>query len=248
MIVNRIWQQHFGRGLVNTPGNFGRIGAKPTHPRLLDWLSTEFVQNGWSIRRLHKQIMMSSAWQQSSRTRQLHNTDPDNRLLSRFPFRRLAAEAIRDSILAISGGLDRQLLGPPTERLVEPTGEVRHPPGPRGHRRSIYLVRRRKTPNTMLDLFDAPAMSPNCLQRTDSTVPTQALELFNSEFVRNAAARFSRRLLETGRNSPRLLVTAYRLAFGRNPTSAELRRDRDAINELNYCLILLNSPELVYVD
>ena len=271
VIVNRIWQQHFGRGLVNTPGNFGRIGAKPTHPRLLDWLSTEFVQNGWSIRRLHKQIMMSSAWQQSSRTRELHNTDPDNRLLSRFPFRRLAAEAIRDSILAISGGLDRRLLGPPTERLVEPTGEVRHPPGPQGHRRSIYLVRRRKTPNTMLDLFDAPAMSPNCLQRTDSTVPTQALELFNSEFVRNAAARFSRRLLKTGRNSPRLLVTAYRLAFGRNPTSAELRRDRIAINELtrrwetelqgddspetaeqralqNYCLILLNSPELVYVD
>ena len=123
----------------------------------------------------------------------------------------------------------------------------------------------------MLNLFDAPAMSPNCLQRTDSTVPTQALELFNSDFVRNAAVRFSRRLLSTGRNGPRLLVTAYRLAFGRNPTSAELRRDRIAINELtrrwetelkgdggpetaqqralqNYCLILLNSPELVYVD
>ena len=275
IIVNRVWQQHFGRGLVDTPGNFGRIGAAPSHPRLLDWLATEFVHSGWSLRKLHKQIMMSTAWQQSSRQNDVQVADSDNRLFSRFPFRRLNAEMIRDSILSISGQLDPMPLGPPVESEVQPSGEVRHPPGPNGHRRSIYLVRRRKTPNTLLNLFDAPAMVPNCLGRSDSTVPTQALQLFNSEFVREAAARFAQRLLADREPDVEPIVMAYRLAFGRNPTAAELSRDQAALRELtklwkqelkgadnpqqgvqsarrraleNYCHALLNSPELIYVD
>ena len=275
VIVNRVWQQHFGRGLVGTPGNFGRIGEAPSHPQLLDWLATEFVQNGWSIRQLHKQIMMSTAWRQTTHVSEPPDVDPDNRLLSRFPFRRLTAEAIRDSILSISGQLDPTLLGPPVERSVQPNGEVRHPPGPHGHRRSLYLVRRRKTPNTMLTLFDAPAMVPNCLGRTDSTVPTQALQLFNSEFVRTAAVRFAERLRATGNDRGNHIENAYQLAFGRNPTPAERDRDETALTDLtnqwekelkrdqgaekhadlarqraleNYCHILLNAPELIYVD
>ena len=275
VIVNRVWQQHFGRGLVDTPGNFGRIGAAPSHPQLLDWLATEFVRNGWSIRQLHKQIMMSTAWRQASQVSELSDADPDNRLLSRFPFRRLTAEAMRDSILSISGQLDPTTLGPPVERSVQPNGEVRHLPGPHGHRRSLYLIRRRKTPNTMLTLFDTPAMVPNCLARTDSTVPTQALQLFNSEFVRTAAARFAERLRTTGNDRDNHIETAYRLAFGRDPTPAERNRDKTALTELtshwekqlkrdqdankhaqlarqraleNYCHILFNTPELIYVD
>ena len=275
VVVNRVWQQHFGRGLVDTPGNFGRIGEAPSHPQLLDWLATEFVQNGWSIRQLHKQIMMSTAWRQASHGSEPPDADPDNRLLSRFPFRRLTAEAIRDSILSISGQLDATTLGPPVERSVQPNGEVRHLPGPHGHRRSLYLIRRRKTPNTMLTLFDTPAMVPNCLDRTDSTVPTQALQLFNSEFVRTAAARFAERLGTTGNDRGNHIETAYRLAFGRDPTPAERNRDETALTELtrhwekqlkrdqdpknlaqlarqraleNYCHILFNTPELIYVD
>ena len=275
VIVNRVWQQHFGRGLVGTPGNFGRIGERPSHPQLLDWLATKFVQDGWSIRKLHKQIMMSTVWRQVSGTNGPRDADPDNRMLSRFPFRRLTAEAIRDSILSIAGQLDPTTLGPPVESSVQPNGEVRHPPGPRGHRRSLYLVRRRKTPNTMLTLFDTPAMVPNCLDRTDSTVPTQALQLFNSEFVRTAAARFAERLQATSADPGAHIETAYRLTFGRDPRPAELSRDKAALTELtlqwtkqlkadpnvekqaklarqraleNYCHILFNTPEMIYID
>jgi mono/diheme cytochrome c family protein len=276
VIVNRVWLQHFGRGLVSTSGNFGRAGATPSHPQLLDWLATEFVREGWSIKQLHRLIMTSTAWRQSSRLDPTQSqVDPDNELLSRFPLRRLPAEAIRDAILFVSGQLDPTPYGPPDTDEVTPDGEVRNQPGALGHRRSIYLVDRRNSPNTLLEVFDAPSMVPNCLGRTDSIVPTQALQLSNSELVHEAAGCFAARLLEGSKGNATRIEAAYQIAFARLPTTAELARDESALRELassweqalrkdhrvtdtrglsgrraleSYCHALLNAPEFIYVD
>lgn len=276
VLVNRVWQHHFGRGLVDTPGNFGRIGATPSHPELLDWLATEFVREGWSIRKLHRLIMTSATWRQSSRVDMARETsDPENLLLSRFPLSRLPSESIRDSILQVSGQLDLSSFGPPVEVSTNSGGEVFSAPREGAHRRSIYLVRRRKTPHTLLDLFDSPAMVPNCLARANSTVPTQALQLFNSLFVRTAANDLAERVFSLAQNDTGRIQVAYQVAFGRLPAESELDRDKAALDELgrhwhnsispdqppseasemaerralaSYCHALLNSPEFIYLD
>ena len=277
VFVNRIWHHHFGRGLVTTTGNFGRKGTKPSHPKLLDWLATRFVENGWSIKSLHRLIMTSTVWrQQSLYDKSRHQADPDNVLLSRFPFRRLDAEAIRDSLLQVSGRLDRTPFGPAVDVWKTSAGEyVSH--SPYGFRRSIYVIRRRLKPVTLLDMFDAPAMVPNCTARTQSTVATQALQLYNSEKVRTSSERLAQRVLASGVRQEKpdgIVRQVYLFALSRPPAQHELERDTKALKELNrrwsehlskekkpnqqalawqktlatYCHTILNSPEFVYVD
>ncbi|MCA9450909.1 MAG: DUF1553 domain-containing protein, partial [Candidatus Omnitrophica bacterium] len=151
VFVNRVWHHHFGRGIVETLGNFGRSGSPPSHPELLDWLAVDFVEHGWNIKRLHRRIMLSTAYRQSSRASEselaaARNIDPDNRLLWRMNLRRLEAEIVRDSMLAVSGSLDRTAGGPPVE-ITNPSDGLSRPklePTPTSpYRRSVYLFARR---------------------------------------------------------------------------------------------------------
>ncbi|HVJ84463.1 MAG TPA: DUF1549 and DUF1553 domain-containing protein, partial [Caulifigura sp.] len=199
VIVNRVWLNHFGRGIVGTPGDFGKLGEMPTHPELLDWLATEFMANGWSLKSLHRQIMLSSAYQQSSRrTPEKDSIDGDNRLYGRMPVRRLEAEAIRDRMLAASGSLDRTPFGPAIPVMADDAGQIIVQNGV--PRRSVYLQVRRTQPESMLTAFDAPVMDLNCERRPSSTVASQSLMLMNSESV----LQIARKLADRARKEPGL--------------------------------------------
>ncbi|MBC8115115.1 MAG: DUF1553 domain-containing protein, partial [Candidatus Saccharimonas sp.] len=184
VMVNRIWLYHFGEGLVRTPGNFGKLGRAPSHPELLDWLAVTFVESGWSIKAMHRLLMSSAAYQQSSRgSEETRKADPENVLLSRFPRRRLEVEALRDSLLAVSGTLDRTLGGPATL-------EAQH------QRRMLYMHRYRQSEPTIGGIrqtFDAPDPKDTADQRNESTVAPQALYLMNSPFVLQQAERLAER-------------------------------------------------------
>jgi hypothetical protein len=224
VMVNRIWQHHFGTGLVATPDNFGKSGARPTHPKLLDYLAAEFVRSGWSVKAVHRLILCSAAYRQSSAPRDdLERLDPDNKLLGRFPLRRLDAEALRDTMLSVAGELDGRAGGPyvPSHRTAE--GVVEVPEGQAGaHRRSVYLQQRRTQVVNLLQLFDAPSMAVTCSVRPTATVPLQALTLLNSGFARSRARAFARRLeREAPAATEGRLALAFRLACGRPPGSEE---------------------------
>ncbi|MCA9023998.1 MAG: PSD1 domain-containing protein [Planctomycetaceae bacterium] len=196
VIVNRIWRHHFGRGIVETLDDFGRAGARPTHPELLDWLSVEFVENGWSIKQLHRLIMTSATYRQSSVvTSEQLRLDPENQLLSRMPLRRLEAEALRDSLLAVAGRLDLTPCGPADGVEARGDGLVTSVSGPAGWRRSIYVQKRRTQRLTILDEFDRPRMSPNCVDRRSSTVAPQALHLMNNAMIHELSLSLSDRLI-----------------------------------------------------
>lgn len=195
VLVNRIWMHHFGRGIVGTPGDFGVLGQRPTHPQLLDWLAETLRREGWSLKQLHRLIMTSTAYRQSSqRTAQLDAIDPDNRWYARQNVRRLDAEVIRDAILAASGGLDRSMFGPPIPISADDTGQVVVTGAPR---RSVYVQARRTQPVAMLTAFDAPVMETNCEVRPSSTVATQSLMMMNSQFLLDRAALMARRVAES---------------------------------------------------
>ncbi|MBL8815565.1 MAG: PSD1 domain-containing protein [Planctomyces sp.] len=180
VLVNRFWLHHFGRGIVATPGEFGVLGAKPTHPLLLDWLADEFMSNGWSLKHLHRVILTSSAWKQSTKRTPVHEQlDPDNRWYSRRSMVRLDAEILRDRLLTVNGKLDTTMFGPPIAVQEDETGQVIVDPGQT--RRSLYIQSRRSRPVAMLQAFDAPVMETNCEMRPVSTVATQSLMLMNSE-------------------------------------------------------------------
>ena len=234
VIVNRVWQHHFGAGLVSTPGNFGRMGARPTHPKLLDWLAREFVDRGWSLKALHRLIMTSTAYRQQSRvTRRARELDPDNRLLSRFHLRRLDADALRDSILKVAGRLDPTPFGPADELEVKPDGEVVAKAGPKGYRRSIYVMQRRSQPVTLLESFDAPLLVPNCLKRPHSTVSSQALQLENSELVRISARHMAGRVIDfVGDDIPKQIERVYLLALARRPSPQEFLKAEGVLRQL----------------
>src|SRR5262249_15289300 len=173
--VNRLWQHHFGTGIVATVENFGRSGALPTHPELLDWLALQLMERGWSSKAIHRLMMTSNTYRQSSRvSAEGEKLDPGNVLLSRMPLTRVDAEALRDSILCIAGRLDEIPGGPPELLFVRHDGMVMTPDFSAKERRSIYLQQRRATVHTMLDLFDYPQMGPNCSQRGNTAVATQA--------------------------------------------------------------------------
>jgi hypothetical protein len=224
VMVNRVWQHHFGTGIVSTPDNLGQSGAKPSHPEFLDWLAAEFVRSGWSVKHLHRLILKSAVYRQASTPRDgLDVVDPDNRLLSHFPLRRLDAEAVRDAMLHAAGELNRKAGGPyvPSQRTAEGVVEVaENVDGAK--RRSVYLQQRRTQTVTLLQLFDAPSMVTTCGKRSPSTVPLQSLALLNSEFVRARGKAFAARLIrEAGADDAKRLALAFRLACGRLPHTDE---------------------------
>ncbi len=239
VLVNRVWLHHFGRGLVGTPSDFGVMGERPSHPELLDWLASDFVQHGWQLRRLHKLIMTSTAYRQSSRLDpRREQRDPENRLYWRKPVQRLDAEIIRDAILAASGVLNEAMFGSPVPVRPDVHGQIvvgidktegdnKMPVevSLQGEefRRGVYVQVRRSRPLAMLHAFDAPVMEVNCERRQSSTVATQSLMLMNSQFILDQAARFARRLQqETGDDRARQVARAWQLAFSRSPTEPEL--------------------------
>ena len=193
VLANRIWLHHFGRGIVDTPGDFGVLGVRPTHPELLDWLADELVRQGWSLKKMHKLIMLSTAYRQSSiRSERALAVDSENRLLSHFPLQRLDAEVIRDRLLLAAGRLDRTQFGPPVPVTEDFVGQVL--PENNSARRSIYLQVRRSKPVSFLAAFDAPVMTVNCERRVQSTTAPQSLVLMNSEFVLSQAEEMAKRL------------------------------------------------------
>jgi hypothetical protein len=224
VMVNRIWMHHFGTGIVDTPDDFGVSGSPPSHPELLDWLASEFVRSGWSVKHMHRLILTSSTWRQRSRVSTEHRAtceqvDPENRLLWRQSMRRLEAEAVRDAFLAVSGTLNPQLFGVSQAVARQKNGEVIVPAGADQNRRSIYVKIKRLNPETLLQVFDQPTMSVNCTQRGMSTVSTQALALLNGDTITRAATAFAERVTSEQSNDP--VERAVLTAFGRPTTEDE---------------------------
>ncbi len=227
VMVNRIWMHHFGTGIVATSDDFGVSGASPSHSELLDWLATEFVRSGWSVKHVHRLILNSSTWQQSSGVTEEHRSvcekvDPDNELLWRQAMRRLEAEPLRDAILATAGTLNTPMFGAGQAVAREKDGEVIVSAGQNQGRRSIYVKILRLNPETMLEVFDQPTISVNCTQRSISTVSTQALTLLNSDAMTRAASAFASRVEVEGANDPvgRAVLTAFSREGG--PAEQEL--------------------------
>ena len=236
VIVNRIWGQHFGTGIVETPDNFGGNGSAPSHPELLDWLAVDFVKQGWKAKRLHKMIMMSAVYRQSSRrtdhadAMRAETLDPNVRLLWRKPLRRLEAEALRDSILAVAGRLDSSLSGPPVMLDARPDGLQLE--GSRGaNRRSIYLLARRTWPLTFMGTFDFPNIDTTCIRRAPSATPLQSLTLLNSEFVLDGARAAAHRAIgESSAAADEVKALAeriYLLTLSREPSQDEIELARE---------------------
>ncbi len=223
--ANRIWQHHFGIGIVSTAENFGLSGSPPAHPALLDWLAREFVNSGWSTKSIHRRIVNSRAYQQTSRTNEaLLKSDPDGRRHTRFPIRRLDADAIRDQFLRISDRLNDQLYGPYVNSDRKGNGEVVIEEDSTGAgRRSVYLYQRRTQIVTLLQVFDSPSIVFNSLRRTPTTIPLQSLNLLNSEFMINRATEFTDRLLAEEISERDRLRSAGRQIWGREPTPEELQ-------------------------
>ena len=234
VMVNRLWRHHFGRGIVETTSNFGKTGAQPTHPELLDWLATEFAGSGWSMKKMHRLMMTSAAYRQSTAApAEAQRADPDNKLLSRMPLRRMDAEMLHDSMLLATGRLSAERFGPAIPVEVRPGGEVVEKASRDQWRRAIYLLQRRTTPVTMLEAFDLPAMAPNCTERAHSTVSTQALEMRNSPVVIEHARYLAGRLLdEFANDAPRQVEEVYLRTVSRRPTADETTRATAAFAKL----------------
>ncbi len=266
VMVNRIWRYHFGRGIVETLGNFGRSGARPSHPELLDWLAVEFMNRGWSMKALHRLMMTSRTYRQSSRVGpEQEGLDPENRLLSRWPLQRMDGESLRDSLLRVSGRLDETPYGPPNPVSVRADGLSTAYEGKRGWRRSIYLRQLRMNTPTTLDLFDYPPMNPNCTERAQSTVAPQALHLLNDATIRRLAAALAQRVeKEAGDSLEAQVERIYWIALSRPPTAEERRlslqsfrrawkglgnRSQDRQQVLaKFAHTLYNSAAFVYID
>ncbi len=266
VIVNRVWQHHFGEGLVRTPNDFGSRGELPTHPELLDWLSNELVAGGWKLKALHRRIMSSAVYTQAGAdSTERRRLDADGRWLSFRVPRRLEAEAVRDTLLAVSGKLNRSMYGPAIKPALPsgaPTGMNRDntprpfADGPEQWRRAVYLFVKRSAPTPMLEMLDAPGPEASCVRRECSTVAPQALLFLNDDFVRTQARFFSERVTaEAGDGTEDRVRRAYLLALGRLPSAGETR---DAVGFLhdgppraalvNFCHVLMTLNEFVYVD
>jgi hypothetical protein len=251
VIVNRVWQHHFGAGIVRSPGEFGLNGQRPTHPELLDYLAREFMDHGWSLKWLHEQIVQSKTFQQTSSiistSEQVDANnrnevpksflkDPENRYLARMSLRRLDAEAVRDAILSISGQLNPTLGGPSVPIAEDDEGKAVigsrvlrdglfagiKDPGDNGKRRSVFLSSQRTLQLNLLNTFDLPEMKPNCQQRSVSTVAPQALLLMNDAWVVEAAEKMSERLWSSEPSSVERIQKAFQLAFCVDADPAEL--------------------------
>jgi hypothetical protein len=240
VMVNRIWQHHFGRGIVATPSNFGIRGEPPSHPELLDWLAARFVASGWSVKTIHREIVLSETYKLSSDFEAASAAaDPLDQWLWRFPRRRLEAESIRDAMLAVSGALDERRPGPHPFPPFETWHWTQHDPFkavyPSNHR-SVYLMTQRLVKHPFLAIFDGPDTNVSTDVRTRSIVPLQALYLRNSPFVQEQASRFARRLLAGAGGLNGRLELALELAWGRPPEYAERGRARQFLDETRAAL------------
>ncbi|MGV3660768.1 MAG: PSD1 and planctomycete cytochrome C domain-containing protein [Prosthecobacter sp.] len=238
VLVNRFWLNHMGRGIVNTPGDFGHQGELPTHPELLDYLADEFVKGGWKLKPLHRLILLSSAYRQASVNEASMHADPENRFYARFKMRRIDAETLRDSLLATTGTLVQASYGPPSGIGRDPQGRVItgidkgtitlnkvDPAGADDFRRSIYVQVRRSKPVTVLDTFDAPVMQPNCEQRAQTTVAPQSLLLMNDTFVLENSQRLAERLQAAAPgNRDAQIKHVWELLYGRPATQPDVAR------------------------
>jgi hypothetical protein len=255
VIVNRLWQHHFGRGIVATPSDFGYQGEKPTHPELLDWLADELIRNGWRLKPIHKLIVTSAAYAQSANLdRDKLVLDPDNKLLWRRPRQRLEAEIVRDALLAISGTLDEKPFGPGT---LDPNHK----------RRSIYFFVKRSQLVPSMILFDAPDTLQGLEQRSSTIIAPQALMLMNNAAVRGYAKEFGKRLAHSAdRSIEEAVRSGYAIALGRAPRDQELadsvqfireqaesykadgKADGRALALADFCQVLMELNEFIYVD
>jgi hypothetical protein len=253
VMVNRIWQQHFGEGIVGTPNDFGAQGERPSHPELLEWLASEFVRGGWKLKPLHKQIILSAVYQQSHEVSEQNlQIDPANRYFWRHQTRRLEAELIRDALLAVGGNLDAKMFG--TSILDD------------SPRRSIYLRVKRSELIPMMTMFDAPEPTQSIGERVSTTVPTQSLAMMNSPFVRRQAEKLAQRV-RPAKDAPLAAAvdSAYQMALARLPAEAEKTRMLAFIDEqraaiggdpaaatdqalVEFCHVLLCLNEFIYID
>jgi hypothetical protein len=249
VLVNRIWHHHFGRGIVASLGDFGHIGERPTHPELLDWLASEFVAQGWSLKKLHRLILTSTAYRQSSvRSAEKDRIDPDNRLLGRMNSRRLEAETIRDAMLTVVGKLNPKMFGPPVPVMTDEDGQIvvgvdtndtaGRPSGKfvslngEEFRRSLYIQMRRTKPIGMLEAFDLPRMEPNCELRNASTVATQSLTMMNGDFTVTMSKYFAERVAkDAGSDVAAQAKRAWQLAFGSESGAADVKSATEFITK-----------------
>lgn len=235
VMANRIWQWHFGQGLVATPNDFGTQGLPPSHPELLDWLASELVEEGWSLKRLHRRLVLSATYRQSAiRPSPSGTVDPANRLLAGFPIRRLEAEEVWDQLHAVAGTLDRRPYGPPcvprltTEELqgmydLEGKLELKWPVTPDQTRRGVYLLNRRSFRFPFFEAFDPPNTAVSCPVRQTTTVPAQALTLLNNRLVSEQARALARRLTrEVGEDPTRFVERAWWVVYCRSASRGEL--------------------------
>jgi len=270
VMVNRIWYQHFGQGIVTTPNNFGKMGTQPSNPELLDWLATEFMKRGWSIKQIHRLIMNSETYKMASDYYPSGDAekDPTNQLLWRFPIKRLEAEIIRDAVLSASGDLNFQAGGkpffPPVPESV--TSQVptkgrweKTEEGPSTWRRSIYAYVKRNLKYPMFEVFDQPDAALSCERREVTTVPTQALTLFNNEFFLLQARHFAERVTREAGNDPAAQVQRmYRIAFSREPSARELQQALGFVTKqrkpgglpalVEFAHVIFNTNEFLYIN
>ena len=261
VMVNRIWHHHFGRGIVSTLDNLGRMGDPPTHPALLDWLAVEFMDRGWSVKEMHRLLMTSEAYQMASAWEDAGNraADPENRLLWRYRPQRLEAEAVRDAIMAVSGGIDLTAGGPPVfphvpEDILAAQANGywdNQEDGPDVWRRSVYVYRRRSLGFPFFDTFDLPDQNQTAAARNVSTVATQALTLMNNEFVLNQARLFAERLERAAPGDvDRQIDLAWRIALTRPPAPGEAETARGLVASqslVDLTHVMLNLNEFLYL-
>ncbi len=263
VIVNRVWQYHFGRGIVATPNDFGRMGGRPSHPQLLDWLANDFVAGGWKFKPLHKKIVMSGAYRRASTmplAKAAEEKDPGNALLWKFSRRRLQAEEIRDSMLAVANRLNLADGGPSVivpvdvdlvNLLYKPSQWAVNQDRRDHDRRSLYLIHKRNLRVPMMEVFDAPDLQISCARRETSTHAPQALELMNGAFANDTAKSFAARLDREAAGPAAQVDLAYRLAAGRAPNA---REKAAAVRFLatqplsEFALAMLNLNAFLYVN
>ena len=270
VMMNRLWQHRFGRGIVETSSDFGKNGSLPTHPGLLDWLAVRFVEEKWSVKAMQRLMVTSSTYRRSSRRHddQAEEADPDNRLLWQFPRQRLEGELIRDSVLAVSGRLNPSRGGPPISpplpdglknelnskyenNFWEPSS------GEEARKRSLYVFQRRSLSLPLLQTFDAPALDASCDRRRTSITPLQALSLYDGDFVNEEARHLADRVKKQGGEQVESQIRqAFQLALSRNPSAEETKQvqqffaatDSQEHALIGLCRVLLNSNEFVYAN
>jgi hypothetical protein len=265
VLVNRVWGWHFGEGIVRTPNDFGKQGEPPSHPELLDWLARDFIEHGWSLKHLHRRILLSAAYRMGSVAEGRGvEVDPEDRLLWHYPRHRLEGETVRDSLLACAGTLNPRPFGPAVvpplsaqelAGLFDAKNKWPVTKDPAEHtRRSVYLLARRTFTYPLLAAFDPPEVMTSCPRRMRTVVPGQALTLLNSPLVREQSAAFAQRLLkECGSEPEKIVERAWLVAFGRPVSAAEkeraiafLKKRPDALPDL--CLALFNTNEFITID